>query len=158
MNTATRPRRRRWRAGLCVAALAWVGALLWAPGAAAAPSSTLRFHAAGFVYLAGRTVCHQQGARSLHLAGTQLPVCARCTGLYLGALVGSLVAVRSRGRLATGRARGLLLIVAVPTAATVAAAWFGWGDVSNAARAWLAVPLGAALGWAVPSALDEGLE
>lgn len=149
--------RRRWSLGLAVAALAWTLALLWAPGAAAARPSTRRFQAAGFIYLAGRTVCHQQGVRSFHLAGTQLPVCARCTGLYLGAAVGSLVAVRWRRRVASGRVRSLLLMVALPTAATAAAAWFGSGDVSNIARAWLAAPLGAALGWAVPSALDEGL-
>ncbi len=31
-------------------------------------------------------VCHQEPARSYHIAGICLPVCARCTGLYTGFL------------------------------------------------------------------------
>ncbi len=34
----------------------------------------------------GGGVCHQLPERSLHLGGTGLPLCARCTGTYLGAL------------------------------------------------------------------------
>jgi uncharacterized membrane protein len=36
----------------------------------------------------GYAVCHQIPARSFHLAGQPLPLCARCTGIYLGALLG----------------------------------------------------------------------
>lgn len=32
--------------------------------------------------------CHQDPVRSLSLAGAVLPVCARCTGIYLGAWLG----------------------------------------------------------------------
>ena len=39
-------------------------------------------------YAAGSIVCHQIPERSFHIAGVQLPVCARCTGLYAGALAG----------------------------------------------------------------------
>jgi len=38
----------------------------------------------------GYTVCHQLPEHSLHMAGEQLPLCARCTGIYLGFLVGLL--------------------------------------------------------------------
>jgi uncharacterized membrane protein len=34
-------------------------------------------------------VCHQASERSFHLAGFQLAVCARCTGLYLGIALAS---------------------------------------------------------------------
>lgn len=36
----------------------------------------------------GYAVCHQIPARSFHLAGQALPLCARCTGIYLGTLLG----------------------------------------------------------------------
>ncbi len=36
-------------------------------------------------------VCHQQPARSFHLWGHPLAVCARCTGIYFGAFCGALV-------------------------------------------------------------------
>ena len=38
----------------------------------------------------GYTVCHQLPEHSLSMAGQQLPLCARCTGLYIGFLVGLL--------------------------------------------------------------------
>lgn len=33
-------------------------------------------------------VCHRIDARSFHLGERQLPLCARCSGMYLGALIG----------------------------------------------------------------------
>ena len=36
-------------------------------------------------------VCHQIPERSLHFGGQPLPLCARCTGTFLGALTGLLV-------------------------------------------------------------------
>src|SRR5512132_564232 len=36
------------------------------------------------VYQAFSHVCHQAADRSLFVAGSQLAVCARCTGLYFG--------------------------------------------------------------------------
>ncbi len=33
-------------------------------------------------------ICHRIDARSFHLAERQMPLCARCTGMYLGALAG----------------------------------------------------------------------
>jgi uncharacterized membrane protein len=35
-----------------------------------------------------RPFCHQDPARSFTIAGAVLPVCARCTGIYLGAWLG----------------------------------------------------------------------
>ncbi len=39
----------------------------------------------GKTYLVGYAVCHQLPSHSFHLGGRQLPLCARCTGIYLGA-------------------------------------------------------------------------
>lgn len=36
----------------------------------------------------GYAVCHRIDLRSFHLGVRQLPLCARCTGMYLGALLG----------------------------------------------------------------------
>jgi uncharacterized membrane protein len=38
--------------------------------------------------LIGYAICHQIPDRSFHMAGHRLPLCARCTGTYLGAAVG----------------------------------------------------------------------
>jgi uncharacterized membrane protein len=38
--------------------------------------------------LVGYTICHQIPDRSFHILGRQLPLCARCTGTYLGVTIG----------------------------------------------------------------------
>ncbi len=42
----------------------------------------------GKTRLVGYAICHQIPERSFHIAGHQLPLCARCTGIYMGAMVG----------------------------------------------------------------------
>jgi uncharacterized membrane protein len=107
---------------------------------------------AGVLYLAGALICHQLPERSFHLHGAQLPVCARCFGLYLGAAVGSMTgAVVSTGPLLDrvaplARSRRSAWVVtavaAAPTAITFVLEWgLGW-PVSNVTRAIAAVPLG----------------
>ncbi len=135
-----------------------MAALLAAPYAAAAAPGSAPFIAAGAAYLTGRLVCHQQAARSFHLAGTQLPVCARCAGLYAGGVAGAMAALGRRRALAARVARRVLVLAAIPTAATVATAWAGWWDAPNVLRALAAVPLGAAIAWATAASLDRGLE
>lgn len=36
----------------------------------------------------GYAVCHRLDPRSFHVDGRQLPLCARCSGMYLGAVLG----------------------------------------------------------------------
>lgn len=36
----------------------------------------------------GYAVCHRIDARSFHIGSRQLPLCARCSGMYLGAVIG----------------------------------------------------------------------
>ncbi len=52
--------------------------------------------------LVGYAICHQIPERSFVLGGRPLPLCARCTGTFLGAMVG-LVAVALRRRLRATR-------------------------------------------------------
>ncbi len=46
----------------------------------------------GFLYLFFSPICHQFPERSFFVLGHQLPVCARCTGIYFGAFLGSFFA------------------------------------------------------------------
>ena len=115
---------------------------------------------AALTYLTGSLICHQQPTRSFYRAGSQLPVCARCLGLYVGALVGVAGWAIMSGLGGTSRprgarllqppvVRGALIVAALPTLATVATAWAGVWDASNIVRATLALPLGALIAVAV---------
>jgi uncharacterized membrane protein len=143
---------RRWLpAAIAVLALAWLATLLAAP--------FLPTPLAGLLYAGGSLICHQLPDRSFHLHAYQLPVCARCFGLYAGGAAGSLaMAVFGRAlrfpSTATGRARhGLTALAALPTMLTVIAERvFGW-PLSNEIRAVAALPLAAVVACVVMSAL-----
>lgn len=40
--------------------------------------------------LGGRIGCHQKPERSLYLKGYQMPVCARCTGVFIGYMISAI--------------------------------------------------------------------
>jgi uncharacterized membrane protein len=124
------------------------------------------------VYGIGSAVCHQLPARSFHLFGTQMPVCARCAGIYIGAAVTALglfiVSAARRGRstqpmtygvraLTTDAAsvRIVLLIAALPAFATLVSEWTTGVAPSNTIRALSGFPLGAAATAIALSALDN---
>ncbi len=44
-----------------------------------------------FIQNIGRLVCHRLPERSFLIAGLQLPVCARCTGIFAGVFVAGLI-------------------------------------------------------------------
>lgn len=138
-------------------ALAWALAILLAPVAVA-----LAPPVAGLVYALGSVVCHQLPERSFHLVGAQLPVCARCTGLYLGAAIGvagwAAVAARHSAPWVSGRVVVALGLAAVPTAATVALALLGIADPGNPWRAAFAVPLGVTAGAVVGAVASNHLK
>ena len=153
-----------------VLALLWLLLLLVAPYLVShsAPGSAL-FNTGGLVYVAGHVVCHQRADRSFHAWGVQLPVCARCFGLYAAAVFGSLVAVRQP---VAGRRRAFgvgaepasarhwprrLALAALPTAASVALEVGGvWGQ-SPEVRCAAAIPLGFTVGWFVAAHLPQVL-
>lgn len=122
----------------------WGAIILAAPLALTHPSTV---RPATFVYGASSRICHQRTGRSFALAGFQMPVCARCSGLYLAGAVGALLAWTTRIRRPPPHARALMMTAAVPTAVTFALEFLGILAFSNAARALAAVPLGIAAGW-----------
>ena len=96
-------------------------------------------------YAAGRFVCHQQADRSFLLWNVQMPVRARCLGLYAAAPLGVIwptVSVRRRRR-SPGGLRAAVLLAAVPIAALVAIEWLGVASPGPWVRAIAALPLGA---------------
>ena len=146
-------RRRLVLAALFLLLLSWNAALFAAPTGDLPGLSAL-------TYVTGSLICHQQPARSFYRGGAQLPVCARCLGLYGGALIGvagwallgGLGAMPRRGAdrlLRPSFVRGALILTAIPTLVTVMMAWLGVWDATNLVRAVIAVPLGATVAVAV---------
>ena len=70
------------------AALAWAGLLVAVPFLASRSHATsLATAVVVAVYAIGSLVCHQLPDRSWRLWTAQMPVCARCTGIYFGAAI-----------------------------------------------------------------------
>ncbi len=72
----------------------------------------------------GYAVCHQIEDRSFHFHDLQSPLCARCTGLYLGSLLSILFQVR-QGR------RGMFPPVWVTVALGLFFLWFGLDGLNS---------------------------
>ena len=132
---------------LRVLAVVWAVLVVAAPWLASVPAAG-GAHLSASAYGFGALVCHQRPERSFHLAGAQLPVCARCTGLYVSAAIGILFvwARRPSPAVPFERWRSRLLWAALPTAATLAFEWWRPSGGSGALRALSAAPLGAAAG------------
>jgi len=113
------------------------------------------------VYAVGSLVCHQLADRSFHLGPYQLPVCARCAGIYSGAAAGAVAVLIQTGVSArrftvtpnSRRARWMLVAAAVPTAMTVVLETTGLWPTTNVVRAAAGFPLGLVAALVVMSAL-----
>jgi uncharacterized membrane protein len=147
-----------------LATVAWSGAVAASPYLLTHSSpGTPGFRAAALVYTGARVVCHQQSARSFHAWNAQLPVCARCTGLYMaapaGALAGLIAIVRRRRREAaperSRRWRVPLLLSAAPIVVTVAQEWGRLAPVSAALRAASALPVGFVVSWLITDTIGR---
>ncbi|HLX12011.1 MAG TPA: DUF2085 domain-containing protein [Bacteroidota bacterium] len=71
---------------ILLSVLIWCAAILAAPLLASVGSGS-----GNVVYRFFSTICHQFDERSLHLFGFKLAVCARCSGIYFGFLVGAII-------------------------------------------------------------------
>ena len=132
---------------LVAAPVIWLAALAGAIIIASRASVSVPLYAFSLtVYEVGSLVCHQLSNRSFHLWGAQMPVCARCTGLYVGAAAAALTAARmdrATGRLVWDHARRWLLVAVTPTAITLAYEWLSGVTPDNWIRAAAGFPLGA---------------
>jgi uncharacterized membrane protein len=99
------------------------------------------------VQIVASRVCHQRPERSFHTAGVRWPVCARCSGLYVGAALGAWFGFAARVRRWVGDREivTVLVVASLPTAVTWIAEWALGVPVTNGARAAAAWPLGAAI-------------
>src|SRR5512144_352505 len=70
-------------AALAACSVAWFALVVLSPDLPPALAAA--------VYGIGGVVCHQLPERSFHWHGAQLAVCARCTGLYLGACASAIL-------------------------------------------------------------------
>jgi uncharacterized membrane protein len=124
------------RVAFAVLAISWVVLLVAAPVAAlGAPLSAA-------AYALGALLCHQRAERSFHIDSAQLPVCARCFGIYAGAVLGLLL----RGvHPSAADLRAVLVAAAIPTLVTWGSEVAGLWSASNLARFLSALPLGAAV-------------
>lgn len=136
--------------------IAWAVMLPVAAFAASRPrpdSTRLGDAFAFIVYDIGRLICHQRPERSFFPFGAQLPVCARCAGIYGGAALMAVVALawaHSTRRLVM--ARPVLLAAAVPTVVTLLYEWTSGQTPGHWVRALSGAPLGAAVAWIVCAA------
>jgi uncharacterized membrane protein len=126
--------------GLGAGAILWVAALWLAPA---------------IVFPVGRFICHQRPERSFVSHGQQLPVCARCTGLYVGAALAAPIALAATTLLAGARARRWLGLAALPTVVTWTLEFAGIAPLSNTLRFVAALPLGFVAAWLVLSVIAE---
>ena len=146
----SRRARRAWIAW--AAALSFVGLIVAAPFLRA---RGLAF-AAQVVYQGFHAACHQMPERSFHLWGYPLAVCARCFGLYAGALVGVLFYPLTRRLTWTGTPpRAWLFAAALPTSVDFLLGVFGVWENTHWSRFLTALLLGVAVAfYIVPGSVD----
>jgi uncharacterized membrane protein len=142
------------RRAFLISSITWTACLPLAAFAASRPDAPSAIYAfAVAAYSIGHLICHQLSARSFHLWGASLPVCARCTGIYLGAAAAAVALRLTSGsmsaRRATENAKLVLVLAAFPTAATLIFEWATGVTPANWIRALAGLPLGVAVAWAV---------
>lgn len=133
---------------------------------------TLPAPLAAITYALGSFICHQRPERSFHLGVAQLPVCARCIGVYSGvalaSLCWSLIGQAGLGLQRPTARKGLsagdeitrgrlswwpLVLAAMPTAVTLVLEWADIWKPSNIVRTITGAPLGFAVALVVITAL-----
>jgi uncharacterized membrane protein len=146
--------RRAWAAALAGAA-SLVGLIVAAPLLRAAGALS----ASQAIYGGFSLVCHQISARSFQVEGFQLAVCARCTGLYVGGLLG--VAAYPLARPLARREtpdRMWLILAALPTTIDFALGFFSVWENTHLSRFLTASLLGIVSAfYIVPGLVDLSL-
>ena len=147
----------RFRIAFVALAIAWaillpVAALAASRGAPAEPAA---YVLALTVYSIGSVICHQRPERSFQLFAAQLPVCARCTGIYVGAALAAIgfvvrpLGVDGSSPAARIGARRVLVLAVLPSVATLVFEWSTGVMPAHWVRALSGAPIGAAVAWIV---------
>src|SRR5262245_49540486 len=160
------------RRAFIAASIAWAALLVLTPYLTSRPhASTPGTALVLAVYGIGSLVCHQLAERSYRLWSAQMPVCARCTGIYFGAAVSSILfsvardagqkAAASRANVArrlqpsVSAVRSVVSIAALPTAATLIYEWTTGVTPSNGLRCAAGAPIGIVVAWLIVSAARD---
>jgi uncharacterized membrane protein len=150
------------------ASVAWFSALPLATFASSRPYPPSLVYLLSFgTYLVGGFLCHQRPERSFFLWGSQMPVCARCTGIYFAAALGAIVwsarrsepSSRAWSDVSSGHAaRGWLIAAALPTIVTLLYEWATGDTPANWIRALAGLPIGIVAAWIVLSVYPRAAE
>ena len=155
------------RPAFVAAAVAWALLLPLVPCIASRPHvSPLAAGLLIAVYAIGGAVCHQLPERSYHLWTAQMPVCARCAGIYVGAAIAAVLATAPRQRRpptsgvghrfrGANRWRAILFVALLPTGATLLYEWTTGHIPAHWIRTATGVPLGATVAWMVLSSMPR---
>ncbi len=135
--------------------LAVMAMIIGAPLALAAGHGSL----AGTIYQTFSHLCHQLPARSFFIDGHPFAVCARCTGIYAGFAVATVLYPLARSLRDTETpARKWLFIAAAPLAIDFAIEFFGVSHNTHSSRLSTGALLGAAAAFFImPGLLDLSL-
>jgi predicted membrane protein DUF2085 len=168
VRLALRPTASSLRAAFVAAAAAWAALIVLAPFLASRPHGSPVASALILgIYGIGSAICHQLPERSIRLWTVQMPVCARCTGIYFGAVLGAFAGVlrrpaaaRHRSRdvapyLAPARVRTVLAIAVAPSLATLIDEWATGVMPSHVIRAAAGLAIGIVAAWLVVAAADN---
>jgi uncharacterized membrane protein len=137
-------------AAITLAAVVWLSIVIVSPWVLAHGRGRLLGLTA---YEIGARICHQRPERSFHIAGVQMPVCARCFGLYFSGALGLSLAWLQRRRLSPMVTRVALAVAALPIVVTVALEYLGTIAPTNVERMLTALPLGFVAGLVIVGSL-----
>jgi hypothetical protein len=156
------------RVAFIAAAVAWAVLLVLAPYLASRAHPSMTASALMVTaYGIGSAICHQLPERSYHLWAAQMPVCARCAGIYFGAVFGAIAStvqtarqgrscsVLGRSKLRPDDARIALALAVTPTLATLVYEWSTGEMPGHAIRAAAGIPIGLVVAWLVVSVSDN---
>ncbi len=105
----------------------------------------------------GSTFCHQDDGRSFSILGVPLAVCARCTGLYAGGVIGLLAGGLGSAWLRPAPRKTFFVLI-TPTlvdAVLPFIGFLGYSGLANLPRMLISLPAGAVCGWFLAIAVGE---
>ena len=95
-----------------------------------------------------RVLCHGIEARCFHLAGVPMPICARCTGIYIGFLIGIALVASVRKLQQVRLSSWMVIALVAPLALDGLTQAFGLRESFNELRLFTGIVAGtAAMAW-----------